>query len=139
MNDDLDRFVSAQAGVYDDVVAELGRGRKTSHWIWFVFPQITGLGRSEQSRRYAIGSLEEARRYLAHPLLGPRLRQCSRLLLDHADQPADLILGSVDAVKVRSSMTLFHRADPSEPLFLEVLERFYGGLPDPATDERLGT
>ena len=137
MNGDLDRFVTAQAGVYDDVLGELGRGRKTSHWIWFVFPQIAGLGRSEPSRRYAIRSLEEARRYLAHPLLGPRLRECSRLLLDHADQPADAILGTVDAVKVRSSMTLFHRADPSEHLFADVLERFYGGSPDPATDERL--
>jgi uncharacterized protein (DUF1810 family) len=133
---DLDRFVDAQRGAYDDAVAELRRGRKTSHWIWFVFPQLSGLGRSAMSQRYAIASLAEARAYLAHPVLGPRLRECARLLVA-ASGTADDILGPIDAMKVRSCMTLFLRADPAASLFDDVLARFYGGLPDAATDALL--
>ena len=139
MDFDLDRFVDAQAGVIDGIRDELRRGRKVGHWIWFVFPQIEGLGRSPTSQRYAIRSLAEARAYLAHPVLGPRLRECARLLLAaRADRSAVEILGDIDAVKVRSSMTLFHRAAPDEPDFSDVLDRFYRGDPDAATDARLG-
>jgi uncharacterized protein (DUF1810 family) len=134
---DLARFVDAQASAYAAATDELARGRKTSHWVWFVFPQLAGLGRSAMSERYAIRSLAEARAYLAHPLLGQRLRECAALLLAAPGSDAAAILGPIDAVKVRSSMTLFHRADPAEPLFAEVLARFYGG-PDPATDRLLG-
>jgi uncharacterized protein (DUF1810 family) len=135
---DVERFVEAQAAQYDDAVAELRRGLKTSHWIWFVFPQLSGLGRSAMSQRSAIRSLAEARAYLAHPVLGPRLRECARLLLA-ASGTADDILGPIDAMKVRSAMTLFLRADPSESLFDEVIARFYGGVPDAATDALLAS
>ncbi len=137
MGFDLERFVRAQATVWDDVLAELRLGRKTSHWMWFVFPQIAGLGRSETARHYAIGSLDEARAYLAHPDLGPRLRECAGLLLSVDGRTADGIFGPIDALKLRSSMTLFLRADPDEPLFGRVLDRFYGGAPDEATDALL--
>lgn len=137
MTDDLDRFVSAQASVYDGALDELRRGRKTGHWIWFVFPQIAGLGTSDMSRRYAIRSLTEARAYLAHPVLGPRLRACAEAVLAVPGRTAVEILGSTDALKLRSSMTLFHRAAPDEALFRQVLDRFYDGLTDPATDARL--
>jgi uncharacterized protein (DUF1810 family) len=130
---DLERFVRAQAGTYDGVVAELRIGRKTGHWIWFVFPQIAGLGRSEMSRFYALESLDEARAYLDDPVLGPRLLECSRLLLAIPGRTAEEILGSIDSVKVRSCVTLFQRADPDEALFAAVLDRFYDGLPDEAT------
>jgi uncharacterized protein (DUF1810 family) len=134
----LDRFLAAQDPVYPDVIEELRRGRKSSHWMWFVFPQLAGLGRSEMSRRYAIASLEEARAFVAHPILGARLRKCARLLLEApAGRSAEDILGSVDAVKLGSSMTLFQRAAPEDPLFRQVLERFHGGLADPATDALL--
>jgi uncharacterized protein (DUF1810 family) len=139
MSHDLERFVDAQHGVYPGALRELRAGRKTGHWIWFVFPQVVGLGQSELSRYYGIGSLDEARAYLAHPVLGPRLRECARTLLDVEDRTAESILGPVDAIKVRSSMTLFHRADPAEPLFRSVLDRYYGGDPDPRTDDLLGT
>jgi uncharacterized protein (DUF1810 family) len=135
---DLERFVTAQAGVYEGVVAELRAGRKVGHWIWFIFPQIAGLGRSAMSERYAIRSLDEARGYLAHPVLGPRLRECARLLLAApAHRSAVDILGEIDAMKVRSSMTLFHRADPEDPVPQAILDRFYDALPDAATDARL--
>ena len=137
MSHDLDRFVTAQAGVYDGALAELRRGRKTGHWIWFVFPQIAGLGSSEMSRYYAIGSLDEARAYLAHPILGPRLLGCAAAVMAVSGRSAVEILGSVDAVKLRSSMTLFHRAAPAQPAFAQVLDRYFDGLADPATDERL--
>src|SRR5213596_356329 len=108
---DLERFVVAQAAIYPAVVDELRRGRKTGHWIWFIFPQIAGLGRSATSQLYAIGSLEEARAYLAHPVLGPRLRECAGLLLAvPVGRSAGAVFGELDAMKVRSSMTLFHRA-----------------------------
>jgi uncharacterized protein (DUF1810 family) len=138
MADDLDRFVTAQEGVYEGVLEELRRGRKTGHWMWFVFPQIAGLGHSAMSQHYAIGSLDEARAYLAHPVLGPRLRECARIVAETTDRTALEILGSIDAMKLRSSVTLFHRAAPDEPVFAEVLDRFYDGRPDEATDARLG-
>jgi uncharacterized protein (DUF1810 family) len=138
MTYDLERFVAAQEHGYEGILAELRRGRKTGHWIWFVFPQVAGLGRSEMSERYAIGSVDEARAYLAHPVLGPRLRECAAALLDHGDRTAESILGQIDAVKVRSSMTLFALAAPDDPLFGQVLDRFYGGSADAATIARLG-
>src|SRR3954453_19609355 len=109
---DLHRFVLAQEGVYDAAVSELRAGRKTSHWMWFVFPQIAGLGRSPTAQRYAIGSLAEAQAYLAHPVLGGRLRECTRVLTKLDETRAEAVFGSVDAMKLRSSMTLFARAAP---------------------------
>ncbi len=137
MSFDLERFVEAQTGVYEGVLRELRAGRKTGHWIWFIFPQLAGLGRSETSRFYGIASLDEAHAYLDHPVLGPRLRECVDAVLATSGATADQIFGSLDAMKVRSSMTLFHRAAPEEPLFVEVLERFYGGVADAATDSML--
>ena len=138
MSFDLERFVAAQEGVYDGALRELRRGRKTGHWIWFIFPQLAGLGRSEMSRFYGIESLDEARAYLDHPVLGPRLRKCVGAVLATSGATADQIFGSLDAMKVRSSMTLFNRAAPDEPLFSEVLERLYGSVADAATDSILG-
>jgi uncharacterized protein (DUF1810 family) len=135
---DLERFIAAQEGVYAGALGELRGGRKTGHWIWFVFPQLVGLGRSEMSRRYGIVSLAEARAYLEHPVLGARLRECTSAVLATQGATADQIFGPLDAMKVRSSMTLFHRAAPAEPLFTEMLERFYGGRVDEATDALLG-
>lgn len=136
----LDRFVQAQdAGAsYDQALAELRRGRKAGHWIWYVFPQVAGLGRSPASVHYSIASLAEARAYLNHSVLGPRLAECAAVLAQGAAQAAEQIFGSLDALKVRSSMTLFHRAAPDEPLFTQVLDRYYGGQADPATDQLLG-
>ncbi len=136
---DLERFVQAQdtGGTYRQALAELGRGRKTSHWMWFVFPQIAGLGSSPMARRYAIGSLDEAGAYLDHPILGPRLVEAARATLHTDHTRAEAVFGSIDAIKLRSSMTLFHRADPQEPAFRQVLDRFYEGRADPATDELL--
>ena len=138
MTHDLERFVAAQQGGYPGVVAELRAGRKTGHWMWFVFPQVAGLGMSEMSRFYAIGSLDEAVAYLDHPVLGPRLRECAALVLGTHGRSAEDIFGGIDATKLRSSMTLFHRAAPDEAVFREVLDRFFSGVADPATDERLG-
>ncbi len=135
---DLERFVRAQQGVYDGVVDELRAGRKVGHWIWFIFPQIAGLGHSATSRMYAISSLDEARAYLAHPVLGPRLRECAAIVLATRGRTALEIFGSIDAMKLRSSMTLFHRAAPEEPVFEHVLERYYDGVADEATEARLG-
>jgi uncharacterized protein (DUF1810 family) len=136
---DLERFAIAQdAGeTYVRAVAELRAGRKIGHWMWFVFPQVAGLGVSSMSRRYAISSLEEARRYLAHPILGERLRECARILTELDGKTAQEIFGPVDAMKLRSSMTLFARAAPESPLFRAVLDRYFGGVADDATDERL--
>ena len=134
---DLERFLDAQAATYDDALEELNRGRKTGHWIWFIFPQLAGLGRSETSRYYAIADLAEGRAYLAHPVLGERLRSCAAILADLDGRSAEQVFGQLDALKVRSSMTLFHRAEPEEPLFSEVLDRFYDGVPDRATDALL--
>jgi uncharacterized protein (DUF1810 family) len=134
---DLERFVTAQEPVYETVLSELRAGRKESHWIWFIFPQIAGLGRSSTSERYSIASLDEAHAYLAHPVLGPRLRECAAIVLATDGRSAAEILGSLDAMKLRSSMTLFHRAAPNEPVFVEVLDHFFGAMPDPATDALL--
>ena len=135
---DLQRFVDAQEGAHREALAEIRRGRKMGHWMWFVFPQVAGLGRSEMSRYYAIASLDEARAYLAHPVLGPRLRECAAAALGMPARSAEDAFGSIDAKKLRSSMTLFHRAAPDEPVFGRVLDRWYGGLPDDATDARIG-
>jgi uncharacterized protein (DUF1810 family) len=135
---DLDRFVAAQEGVYEGALRELRAGRKTGHWIWFIFPQLVGLGRSETSRFYGIKSIEEARAFVAHPTVGARLLECVGAVLGTSGATADQIFGSLDAMKVRSSMTLFHRAAPDEPLFEQVLERFYRGVADEATDALLG-
>jgi uncharacterized protein (DUF1810 family) len=136
---DLERFVTAQdgGGTYDAAVSELRAGRKTSHWMWFVFPQIAGLGMSSTSQRYAIRSREEARAYEAHPVLGTRLEECVRILTGLSGRSARQIFGPIDAMKLRSSMTLFARAAPENPLFREVLERYFGGVPDEATDRLL--
>src|SRR3954469_6007093 len=135
---DLDRFVVAQKTVYDSVVTELRAGHKTGHWMWFIFPQLAGLGRSEISRYYGIVSLREAVAYLAHPVLGPRLRECANLLLTTSGRSATEILGVIDGTKVRSSMTLFYRAEPTQAVFGQVLDRFFDGAVDPLTDELLG-
>jgi uncharacterized protein (DUF1810 family) len=136
---DLQRFVSAQdtGGTYDRAVAELRAGRKTSHWMWFVFPQIAGLGFSPTSRTYAITSLEEARAYLKHPILGPRLTESVAILADLAGRSAEQIFGDLDAQKLRSSITLFMHAAPGEPVFRQVLDQYFGGVPDPATEQRI--
>ena len=137
MADDLDRFLTAQQGVYAGVLDELRRGRKTGHWIWFIFPQVAGLGRSDVSRYYSVTDLDEARAYLDHVVLGARLRECTAIVLSTAERSAVDIFGSLDAMKFRSSMTLFHRASPDEPLFSDVLLRFFDGVADAATDARL--
>ena len=142
MDDDphrLQRFLDAQeqGGTYETALGELRAGRKRSHWMWFVFPQIAGLGHSPMARTYAISSLAEARAYLRHPQLGPRLAESARALLEHAERPAAEILGGVDAVKLRSSMTLFARADPQQPLFRQVLGAFFDGAEDAATTRAL--
>jgi uncharacterized protein (DUF1810 family) len=133
---DLQRFVAAQdaGGTYDRAVAELRGGRKASHWMWFIFPQIAGLGYSPASRAYAITSLEEARAYLAHPVLGPRLTECAGILTLLPDRTAEQVFGEVDALKLRSCVTLFIHAAPGEPVFRQVLDQYYDGIPDPATE-----
>ncbi len=137
---DLERFVDAQntRGVHDRAVAELRRGRKTSHWMWFVFPQIAGLGHSAMSRRYALSGADEAKAYLQHPILGPRLLQVSTIVAQTRGGTAERIFGGIDAQKLRSSMSLFFRADPTEPIFGTVLDLFFEGLPDPTTARLLG-
>ena len=136
---DLQRFVAAQdaAGTYDRATAELRGGRKTSHWMWFIFPQIAGLGYSPASRTYAISSLDEARAYLAHPVLGARLIECVTILTQVPGRSAEQILGEVDALKLRSCVTLFMHAAPGEPVFGQVLDRYFDGIPDPATEQRI--
>jgi uncharacterized protein (DUF1810 family) len=135
----LERFVLAQdrAGTYDRAVAELRAGRKQSHWMWFVFPQIAGLGSSPMAREFAIGSLAEARAYLAHPVLGPRLAECARILTAADGTTATEIFGPVDAMKLSSSMTLFAAAAPEGQVFTDVLAGYFDGQPDQATLERL--
>ncbi len=134
---DLQRFVDAQARVYEQVLDELRAGRKRSHWIWFVFPQIAGLGSSATAARYAIDSLEEARAYLRHELLGPRLHECTRLVNAIQGRSIGEIFGSPDDMKVRSSMTLFVHATDDNSDFVELLARYYDGEEDPLTLERL--
>ncbi|MDH2416410.1 DUF1810 domain-containing protein [Nocardioides sp. CER19] len=131
---DLRRFHDAQEGVYEQALAELRRGHKTSHWIWFVFPQVAGLGHSATSQHYAIGSLEEARAYAADDVLGPRLVECASAVLGHHDRSALDIMGSPDDQKLWSSMTLFAIAAPSEPVFQQVLDTFFAGQRDPRTE-----
>jgi uncharacterized protein (DUF1810 family) len=130
---DLNRFVSAQAGVYPQVLMELRAGSKRSHWIWFIFPQIKGLGRSPQSEFYGIGSLEEAAAYLKHPVLGPRLEECTILLNQVTGRTINQIMGFPDDLKFRSSMTLFARAAGEQSVFAEALKKHFGGDPDSAT------
>jgi uncharacterized protein (DUF1810 family) len=137
----LERFVAAQdrAGTYPSAVAELRAGAKVSHWMWFVFPQVAGLGQSAVSREFAVSSLDEARAYLAHPVLGPRLRECARIVAGTEGRTAERIFGPVDAVKLRSSMTLFAAAadEAGGAVFREVLAKYFGGVPDEATLGRL--
>jgi uncharacterized protein (DUF1810 family) len=134
---DLQRFVDAQSGVYDTVAAELRDGRKRSHWIWFIFPQLTGLGRSPTAEKYAISSLAEAEAYLRHEVLGPRLRECTRLVNRVEGRSVDEIFGWPDNLKVRSSMTLFAHATPDNGDFVALLNKYYDGEEDSATLERL--
>ena len=131
--------MTAQEPVYDEVLAELRQGRKTSHWMWFIFPQIAGLGHSPMSERYAIHSLDEARAYLVHSVLGPRLRECAALVLAVKDRTAEEVFGPIDAKKLRSSVTLFHRAAPGDPLFSVVLGDWFGGIADLKTDDLLAS
>jgi len=139
MPDPLDRFLDAQAPVIERVRAELAAGEKRTHWMWFVFPQIAGLGHTDMARTYALADLAEAQAFLAHPVLGPRLKGLTRLvLLTDPARSAFEIFGKPDDRKFRSCMTLFAAADPGEPLFHQALARFYGGAPDPLTLDILG-
>jgi uncharacterized protein (DUF1810 family) len=133
----LQRFLSAQAPVIEQVRAELRAGEKRGHWMWFVFPQIAGLGHSDMARRYAIASLDEARAYAAHEILGPRLIECAALVVAVEGRSIGEIFGSPDDLKFHSSMTLFARAAPQEPVFREALQRYFGGVEDRATVELL--
>lgn len=135
---DLQRFLDAQADAYDTALAELKRGRKTSHWMWFVFPQIAGLGHSAMARFYALESLDEARAYLAHPALGARLLACVEAVNALQGRTAHAIFGSPDDLKFRSSLTLFAKAAPEEAAFAEALAKYFGGRLDELTLERLG-
>jgi len=130
---DLNRFVEAQQGAYSGIVDELIRGRKTGHWIWYIFPQIAGLGASSMSQRFSISSIEEARAYSAHPVLGPRLAECTALVLAVKDRSAEQIFGHLDALKFRSCMTLFAVADPTNEIFQKAIDYCFDGLPDPLT------
>jgi uncharacterized protein (DUF1810 family) len=136
---DLERFVAAQeAGrTYDHAPAELRGGRNTSHWMWFIFPQIAALGYSTASRTYAISSLQEARAYLAHPVLGARLRECAAILTGVPGRTAEQVFGEVDALKLRSCLTLFMHVAPDEPVFRQVLDQYFDGIPDSATEQRI--
>jgi uncharacterized protein (DUF1810 family) len=133
----LQRFVDAQDGVLDDVRAELSAGRKRTHWMWFVFPQIAGLGQSEMARRYAIQSLAEARAYLDHPVLGVRIAELTRMLNDLPPMRADAVFGYPDDMKFHSSMTLFAQAAPDSHVFGDALHRYFDGQQDEATLARL--
>jgi len=135
---DLERFVKAQdsGGTYHQAVRELSNGRKTSHWMWFIFPQIAGLGRSAMAQAFAISDLAEAQAYLRHPMLGPRLVECAGIVASHRGLTAEQIFGGIDSIKLRSSMTLFAHADPEQPVFRQVIDQYYDG-PDPETEYRL--
>ena len=136
----LERFVKAQdrGDTYQRAVAELRAGRKTSHWMWFVFPQIAGLGRSPMAQEFAIASLAEAKAYLAHPVLGPRLVECAEILTTLTGRTAEDVFGSIDAMKLRSSMTLFARAAPDAAVFTQVVGQYFEGRFDELTDRLLG-
>jgi len=133
----LSRFLSAQSPVMEQVREELRAGRKRSHWMWFVFPQIAGLGHSATAQHYAIASLEEARAYLAHDILGPRLKECAALVVAVEERSIEEIFGFPDDLKFHSSMTLFARTAPEEPVFREALKKYFGGEEDRATVERI--
>ena len=136
---DLARFVDAQdaGGTYESALRELCAGHKRSHWMWFVFPQVEGLGQTPTSQFFGVRGLAEARAYVAHPVLGPRLVAAARVLADLPGDDAVAVLGSTDAMKLRSSMTLFAAADPDEPVYVEVLDKYFGGRQDDATLSRL--
>jgi uncharacterized protein (DUF1810 family) len=136
---DLDRFLTAQdsGGTYAQALSELRRGRKTSHWMWFVFPQVAGLGRSSTARFFAVSGLPEAQAYVAHPVLGPRLLECAQALTELSETDPVRVFGPVDAMKLRSSMTLFARAAPHESVFTAVLDQYFDGAPDQGTLDRL--
>ena len=136
MNDDLARFVQAQQPLMNDVRAELAAGRKRTHWMWFVFPQLRGLGHSAMARHYGIASRDEAAAYLAHPVLGERLRSCCAMLLRLDGHDAEAIFGSVDAMKLRSCLTLFAAAS-DEPIFRDCLQAYFGGEGDPLTQAQV--
>lgn len=135
---DLERFVQAQdsGGTYQQAVTELRSGRKTTHWMWFIFPQIAGLGRSAMAQAYAISDLAEAQAYLAHPILGPRLIECAEIVAAQQGRSAEQIFGGIDATKLRSSMTLFAHAAPDQTIFQQVIDQYYDGQ-DPETARRL--
>ena len=134
----LDRFLDAQRGDYAAALAEVRRGRKTSHWMWYIFPQIAGLGQSSTARYYSIRDLEEAREYYAHPVLGQRLREISGVLLELRGSDPVAVFGGIDSMKLKSSMTLFALAAPDDPLFQQVLDKYYGGEQDALTLRILG-
>lgn len=134
---DLSRFVDAQAASYATALAELRAGRKRTHWMWFVFPQVEGLGRSPTAQVYAIAGLDEARAYLEHPVLGPRLLECVEAILALPGGDAHAVFGSPDDIKLRSSLTLFSAAAPGEPRFRAALARYFDGEDDPLTLQRL--
>lgn len=140
MNDqfDLQRFVDAQASIHERALAELKSGRKQSHWMWFVFPQLAGLGHSDMARRYGISGRDEAIAYLQHSVLGERLTGCCEALLEWKNRSATAIMGSPDDMKLRSSMTLFAAVAPQTPVFQHVLDAFFGGKPDAVTLSKLG-
>lgn len=138
MKPDLERFVQAQEPVIGQVLQELRAGRKASHWMWFVFPQLQGLGRSPMARRFAIASRAEAQAYLAHPVLGPRLRECTRLVNAVEGRGIEAILGYPDHLKFRSCMTLFAQASADDRVFTDALRKYFAGEYDPLTLERLG-
>ena len=133
----LERFLEAQKPIFDHVRSELQAGRKMSHWMWFIFPQIRGLGRSPTAIEFAISGLDEARAYLAHPILGPRLKECTRLVLLVENRPLAQIFGSPDDMKFRSCMTLFAQVSPDDDLFNRALQKYFRGVPDQLTLERL--
>lgn len=134
---DLQRFVDAQALVWPDVVDELRSGRKTGHWMWFVFPQLRGLGTSSMAERFGLSGVEEAQAYLAHPRLGPRLREATTLVAAHPVASLDALFGEVDAMKLRSCLTLFAAASPGDACFMHLLRSAFSGRPDPRTLDRL--
>ena len=134
----LDRFLDAQRGDYAAALAEVRRGRKTSHWMWYIFPQIAGLGQSSTARYYSIRDLEEAREYYAHPVLGQRLREISGALLGLRGSDPVAVFGGIDSMKLKSSMTLFAVAAPDDPIFQQVLDKYYGGEQDVLTLRILG-
>ena len=133
----LERFVEAQNGVFDRVCAELRQGQKRSHWMWFIFPQIKGLGSSDIAQHFAISSLQEAEAYLGHPVLGPRLKQCTQLVNQIDGRTVDEIFGYPDNLKFRSSMTLFAQLPTDTQIFRDALEKYFGGKPDPRTLKKL--